>query len=230
MQSLKITQTFHYTNDEITKRIDRKKKMNVAVGSAQTRLAVERADLVTKRDVAKDRNDREEEDKINKLIQEIDRKINSVELDLKGQQNKDAMAAINQRNLEKNIKSLGEDSGDVSSSAGGTFNPFSRRKNLPAKFAFTKSAQEEELQKQQDDQQSQVQSDSQEQKSEVVISTETPEDILKQAHNFDLNSPLLGKLWSDPTSKSNYNDTNDNQSAKRPTLSIDDYKRRRGLL
>eukprot|EP01114_Cavostelium_apophysatum_P017390 TRINITY_DN515_c0_g1_i1.p1 TRINITY_DN515_c0_g1~~TRINITY_DN515_c0_g1_i1.p1 ORF type:complete len:565 (-),score=218.65 TRINITY_DN515_c0_g1_i1:38-1732(-) len=210
-KTLQIAENYKYTDEVIAKMIQRKKQMK----ATPVNVSVERARVLALRDVAKDAGDTEEFEKLATELADLDARIQGSAVD-------DKMTAINKKNVEKNFVTQITIPQEVATGAV-VFDPFQRRQTLPERITFAKSAEQKPAgapvaangikTEEKDD-------------VELLQKKENPEDILKDAHNLEIESPVVPRVASVPRRiiPSNSN------APKKPTLSLEEYKRRRGLL
>lgn len=209
-----------YTEDDI-KKIVAKNKLN---NKMPVNVAAERLSLITFREAAQDINNTEEVERLTAKIQELDK----IALAQKKALENEKIIAINEKNKLTNQTQKYDSSANAAVSEN---DPFSRRHTKPSFPIFIKNQQTEENNNNSSNvsKEGETSSKPEVKKEENKKKEVDPSLLLKSAHDFELDLSSVSGENSTASKSSAPVNANVAQN-KRPTLSVNDYKVRRGLV
>mmetsp|Transcript_3113 Transcript_3113/g.4266 ORF Transcript_3113/g.4266 Transcript_3113/m.4266 type:complete len:578 (+) Transcript_3113:442-2175(+) len=227
MKELDRFRNYVYTEQDINKMIEkRKKEKNLPMN-----LSAERARLLSLKVTAQESGNLEEVENLSKALELVEQKIKKQE-----RKTPDKATLINQKNRELELDKSAMIDHSHSWITDPDLDPFSRRQTKSFNSFIRKDDKEnsKEVQPpQKDTTHLQPQNESKQQPKKTKPSIlpkadfQDPETALKNAHDFDLDKLHI----SAPTVKAPTVATEENvQKPTKKTLSVEDYKRRRGLV
>lgn len=212
-----------YTEEEINRMIEKRKKAR----NLPMNLSAERARLLSLKVTAQESGNTEEIESLSKELELVEQKIKKRE-----RKTPDKAALINQKNRELELDKSALIDHSHSWITDPDLDPFSRRQTKSFN-SFRKDDKEnlKEGQPPQKDSTTQPQNENKQPKKTKAIlpkaEFQDPETALKNAHDFDLDKLQI----SAPTVKAPTMAIEENaQKPAKKTLSVEDYKRRRGLV